>query len=133
MPKSNTISTCYCGATLDWLTQEMTLSCGEPCSFVMGKSGGGQPPLPTQEFIEGYCAARKEDQPKEEKNTHWLVLSDDGWLAFDNKDSATDAHCANIELRLRSYLIRGETVDASGDDLEYALIRTEEANANGKD
>ncbi len=133
MLKSKTTSTCRCGATLDWLTQEMTLTCGEPCSFLMGKSGHGEPPLPTQEYIEGYRAAQKDEQP-EEKNTHWLVLSKASWIAFDNADDALIAHCTDIELGLTSYLTRGEILDTSGvlssfftrDDLKRVLIKEKE-------
>ncbi len=55
-------------------------------------------------------------------NTHWLVLTGDGWSAFDNEAAATVAHCADIENDRTSYLIRGHTLDASGSDLSFALI-----------
>ncbi len=53
----NTVSVCQCGAQLDWLTGTMKGSCGEPCRFVMMKSGEGRPPIPTEDFIMGYRAA----------------------------------------------------------------------------
>ncbi len=55
-------------------------------------------------------------------NTHWLVLSNDGWRAFYSEESATKVHCKNIELSLTSYLVRGQTIDASGLSLCYELI-----------
>lgn len=54
----NTISICHCGAQIDWLDDSVAINvCGEPCRFVMMKSGEGKPPIPTAEFIEGYRAA----------------------------------------------------------------------------
>lgn len=57
----NTISQCQCGAQLNWLTDKMENPCEEPCRFVMGKSGEGTPPIPTQDFIEGYRAGIQGD------------------------------------------------------------------------
>ena len=51
-----TISVCRCGARWDWLNDKLTNPCDEPCRFVMGKSGEGEPPIPSQDFIEGYRA-----------------------------------------------------------------------------
>lgn len=56
-------------------------------------------------------------------NTHWLVLTNYGWQAFENEQDAIDIHCENINMGEPSYLVRGHTVDASGSDLDYALIR----------
>ena len=54
----NTVSVCcHCGARLDWLNDKLTHACDEPCRFVMKKSGEGEPPIPTEEFIAGYRAA----------------------------------------------------------------------------
>ena len=55
-------------------------------------------------------------------NKHWLVLTDRGWVAFAGHSLATDQHCRNIEFGITSYLVRGSTEDASGSDLEFALI-----------
>jgi len=52
----NTVSLCHCGAHLNWLTGETADCCDEPCRFVMQKSGEGDPPIPSQDFIEGYKA-----------------------------------------------------------------------------
>lgn len=51
-----TTSVCRCGARLDWSTGELDKQCGESCRFVMQKSGEGNPPIPTHDFIEGYIA-----------------------------------------------------------------------------
>ncbi len=51
------MSICKCGAQLDWLEGLALNTCDEPCRFIMEKSGEGKPPIPTQEYIEGYRAA----------------------------------------------------------------------------
>jgi len=58
-------------------------------------------------------------------NNHWLVLTDHGWQSFESKQEATDKHCEYIGLNVTSYLIHGQTIDANGSDLDYALIREE--------
>ncbi len=55
-------------------------------------------------------------------NKHWLVLTDHGWVAFATEQAATDDHCKNIEEGLTSYLVAGSTIDASGQNLTFALI-----------
>ncbi len=59
-------------------------------------------------------------------NTHWLVLSNDGWSAFDNEEAASAAHCADIENNRTSYLIHGHTLDAFSADLLYALTHDDD-------
>ncbi len=56
----NTTSVCHCGAKLNWLTGTVTYGCDEPCRFIMQKSGEGDPPIPTQDFILGYKAGLKD-------------------------------------------------------------------------
>ena len=63
-------------------------------------------------------------------NTHWLVLSSFGWTAYSSEAEATSGHCANIKEGTTSYLVRGHTLDASGDDLQYELI-CESAQSKG--
>ena len=55
-------------------------------------------------------------------NNHWLVLTNYDWVAFASEQTATDAHCKNIEEGLTSYLVAGSTVDAYGSNLAFALI-----------
>ena len=60
-----TTSVCHCGARLDWSTGEIERpNCDEPCRFVMQKSGEGDPPIPTQDFIEGYRAGANTKEKK---------------------------------------------------------------------
>ncbi len=58
-------------------------------------------------------------------NKHWLVLTNYGWESFALEQSAADKHCEHIRRGETSYLVRGRTIDASGSDLDYTLIREE--------
>lgn len=66
-------------------------------------------------------------------NKHWLVLSDDGWVSFDNEDAAAKMHCQNIEQDTTSYLIAGSTLDASGLGLLHELIQEKPATYTAHD
>ncbi len=60
-------------------------------------------------------------------NKHWLVLTSDGWRAFEHEQQATSVHCANIERQETSYLVQGQTLDANGGELEFALIQEKQS------